>query len=147
MVGGQLSLSLRIEDVACRNVPDKLAWEDVGATVRSRIRGVKTLELLEIDLEVLLPTNPVFVVLSHLKRVFDRRQWLHRQLVYEMALLKVLSQIEAQDRRRLALVILCCVFKVSTDKVVDFGLAVKQVHALSKFKGGKVLVPSTHLLV
>lgn len=64
-----------------------------------------------------------------------------------MALLKVLSQIEAQDRRRLALVILCCIVKVSTDKVVDFGLAVKQLHALSEFKGGKVLVPSTHLLV
>ena len=78
VVGSQLSLSLRVEDVVCGDVADKPAWEDVGATVRPRIGRVKTLELLEIDLEVLLPTNPVFVVLSHLKRVFDRRQWLHR---------------------------------------------------------------------
>ena len=147
VVGSHLSLSLWIEDVVGGDIADQLAWEDVGATVGSRIGRVKTLELLEVDLEVLLPTDPVFVVLSHLKRVLDRRQRLHRQLVNEMPLLKVLPQIEAQDWRWLARVILCCVVKVCTDKVVDFGLAVKQVHALCEVKGGKVLVPPTQLLV
>ena len=40
LVGSQLSLSLWIEDVVSGDVSDQLAWEDVGATVRSRIGRV-----------------------------------------------------------------------------------------------------------
>ena len=56
------------------------------------------LELLKVDFEVLLATDPVLMVLSHFQRVFNRRERFNGQLVDKVSFLEILSQVQTQDR-------------------------------------------------
>ena len=78
-----------------RNVSGKLAWEDILAGDMLP----KVLHLLQVYLEVFLAADPVFMVLGHLKRILNRRKGLNWKLVNEMPLLKVLTQVEAENGR------------------------------------------------
>ncbi len=59
-----------------------------------------------IYLEVFLASDPVLVILSHFKGVFDRRQRLYWHMINKMPFLKVLFQVEAQHWGGLTLVVL-----------------------------------------
>jgi len=63
---------------------------------------VQPLQLLKIDFEVFLATNPVLMILGHLKRVFNWWQRLNWHLIYQMSLLEVFFKVEAEDGRWLA---------------------------------------------
>ena len=83
--------------------------------------------MLKIDLEVLLATHPILMVLRHLERVLDRGQWLHRQLIHQVSPLEVLAQIEPEDRgRMLVLIVLRVVIaEMPTNQV--FNLAISYI--------------------
>ena len=67
---------------------------DTSITAVNIFAGLsESLELFVIDFEVFLAADPICVVLRHLEGVFDRWEWLHWHLVYEVAPLEVLLKI------------------------------------------------------
>ena len=95
-----LHLFLRVEIVA-----DELTREDVVTLINGSLSAkgpVQPLQLLKIDFEVFLATDPVLMILGHLKRVFNRWQRLNWHLIYQVSLLEVFFKVEAEDGRWLA---------------------------------------------
>ena len=74
-----------------------------------------------IDFEIFLPAYPILMVLRHLEGVLDRWEWFHRHLIYQVAPLKVLFQIQPQHGNRLAALVLRAWFlKLRSNDVIDF---------------------------
>ena len=114
--------------MSSKRVPHKLTRVYIVAVLDTAITTVtvftifvQSLKLLMIDFEIFLAAYPILVVLRHLEWVLDWWEWLNRHLIYQVAPLKVLFQIQSQHRNWLAALVLRAWFlKLSSNDVIDF---------------------------
>ena len=119
------------------------------------VRFRQILQLLEVNFEIFLASDPILVVLCHLQWILDWRQWLYWYLINQVSSLKVLFEIQTKHWNRFASLIFCAwLIELCSNDMVDLGLRNTDAansallkYALSESERSKLFVLVTYLLV